>query len=93
MGSTRWFAGLLTAWVLGPAPLLAQPADPHAALPERPSVATHAATVAPGWLEVEAGWERTRASGRFGDAGLPLALKLGLTPRSQLTIATAVNRP
>jgi hypothetical protein len=93
MRLTHWIVGLLTSWALGPAPALAQPADPHAALPERPSVATHAATVAPGWLEIEAGWERTRDNGRFGDAGLPLAVKLGLTPRSQLTIATSVSRP
>jgi hypothetical protein len=29
--------------------------DPHAAQPERPTVATHAYTVAPGYLEVEVG--------------------------------------
>lgn len=71
----------------------AQAADPHAALPERPSVATHAATVAPGWLEVEGGIERPRDDGRFGDTTVPLALKVGLASQAQLTVAPSLARP
>ena len=74
-------------------PAVAQAADPHAALPERPSVATHAHTVAPGWAEVEFGFERADIDDPFGDQALPLALKLGLKPRVQLTVTTAVARP
>jgi hypothetical protein len=71
----------------------AQGADPHAALPERPSVATHAHTVAPGWVEVELGFERAHDDGRFGDEAFPMALKLGLQPRVQLSVSAAVDRP
>src|SRR5437764_1362781 len=43
------------------------PFDPHAVQPERPTVATHAGTVAPGWSEIEAGIERDRyADGSHG---------------------------
>ncbi len=47
---------------LAPAAASAQaPArDPHAVQPERPTVATHAYTVAPGWVEIEAGVELDR---------------------------------
>src|SRR5207248_820985 len=41
-------------------PVLAQARDPHEVQPERPTVATHAGTVAPGWIELEWGseWDR-----------------------------------
>jgi hypothetical protein len=71
----------------------AQPPDPHAALPERPSVATHAHTVAPGWVEIEIGVERPREDARFGDTGVPLSVKLGLTSTAQLVIAPSISRP
>jgi hypothetical protein len=70
-----------------------QSSDPHAAMPERPSVATHAQTVAPGWIELEFGVDRPRADGRFGATGVPVAVKLGLTPRAQLTIAPSISKP
>jgi hypothetical protein len=70
----------------------AQVPDPHAAQPERPSVATHAGTVAAGWLEVEAGLALTRRDGRLGDAGVPIAGKLGLADRLQLTVSPTVSR-
>ena len=34
--------------------------NPHAVQPERPTVATHAGTVATGWFEIETGFERDR---------------------------------
>jgi hypothetical protein len=66
--------------------------DPHVALPERPSVATHAWTVAPGWVELEAGLEHV-TEGCFSDVTLPLALKIGLSRTSQLTVSASVSRP
>ena len=77
---------------LAPAVLVAQTGDPHAALPERPSVATHAQTVAPGWVELELGFQRARANGQFGDEAWPLAIKVGLERRLQLTAATTLSR-
>ncbi|MFI5235320.1 MAG: transporter [Gemmatimonadales bacterium] len=61
--------------------------DPHAVQPERPTVATHAYTVAPGWAEVEAGLEfdRYRDASRGGSA--PVLLKLGLAPRLQFDLS------
>src|SRR5207247_3724752 len=45
---------LTLAWLsVRPASALVQAPDPHAAQPERPTVATHAGTVAPGWIEIE----------------------------------------
>ena len=54
-------AGLAVSVTL-PAAVLAQTTEsnPHDAQPERPSVATHAWTVAPGWIEIEAGTEFDR---------------------------------
>ena len=59
--------------------------EPHVAQPERPTVATHAGTVAPGWLEIEAGAERDRR----GATTLltPTTFKFGLAPRLQLELA------
>ncbi len=63
----------------------AQEKDPHAAQPERPTVATHAGTVAKGWFEIETGVER---DSREGTAFLaPMVLKFGIAPRMQLTVA------
>lgn len=67
--------------------------DPHVAQPERPSVATHAHTVAPGWLELEAGGERDSADGEYTGFVLPVAIKVGLSARTQLSIFTGVARP
>ena len=63
-----------------------QPPDPHEAQPERPTVATPASTVAPGWTEIEAGleWDRYADLTRGGQA--PVLLKIGLAPRVQLGI-------
>ena len=66
----------------------ADPANPHDAQPERPSVATHAWTVAPGWIEIEAGTEFDRYPGHVHDEALPLAAKIGLTRHTQLEVQT-----
>ena len=72
---------------------LAQSDGPHTAQPERPSVATHAYTVAPGWLEIEAGGERDRLEGESQGRSLPFAAKIGLAPRVQLSVLGALERP
>ena len=74
------------------APLLAQ-RDPHAAQPERPTVATHAGTVSPGWLEIESGIELDHgADGGHAALGLVVA-KLGVGSRLQLSLYGAAVRP
>ena len=61
--------------------------DPHAAQPERPTVATHAYTIAPGYVEIEAGVQDAQPStGTQFDA--PLVVKFGLAPRLQLELQT-----
>ena len=81
--------------VVWPAGLAAQaPApDPHAVEPERPSVATHAGTVAAGWLEIEGGIERDRDAGGTHTAIVPVELKIGLAPRLQLNLQMPFVRP
>jgi hypothetical protein len=68
-----------------------EPQDPHAAQPERPTVATHAGTVAPGWVEIEAGVERDNFHGAHTFL-TPTVLKLGVAPRVQLELASAFVR-
>lgn len=73
---------------------LAQSApDPHAVQPERPTVATHAGTVAPGWLEIETGVEFDSPGSRWQDFGVPTVFKIGLAPRMQLSLSTPLVRP
>jgi hypothetical protein len=86
---------LLAAALAFPAPLAAQEpaADPHAVQPERPTVATHAGTVAPGWIEFEAGGEYDRYAGGAHGIFAPLVAKIGLAPRLQLTLFGAIAHP
>lgn len=72
--------------------LAAQQDDPHAVQPERPTVATHAGTVAPGWLELEAGVEFDR-TGHAWSLVAPVVWKLGLAPRVQLSVSGGLSRP
>jgi hypothetical protein len=68
--------------------LAAQEPDPHAALPERPTVATHAHTVAAGWIEIESGLLVDRLDG--GQVfSTPTTLKLGLARRVQVELTSA----
>lgn len=67
--------------------------SPHAANPERPTVATHAYTVAPGYVELEQG---VRAQG-FGNVrdqtSWEFNLKIGVAPPLQLGLfGTGYNR-
>ncbi|MDE2395492.1 MAG: transporter [Burkholderiales bacterium] len=58
----------------------AQPEALPAVTPYRPSVSTPAALSAPGWLEVEAGFQNSRAVDPDSRASLPYDLKLAFTP-------------
>jgi len=64
--------------------------DPHAVQPERPTVATHAGTVAPGWLEIETGVERDRFNPGLSSAFTPTVFKLGLASHVQLGVFGSV---
>jgi hypothetical protein len=66
----------------------AAPVNPHDAQPERPTVATHAGTVAPGWVELETGVERDHLDGAH-TFFTPTVLKLGIVPRVQLEIGSS----
>lgn len=88
----RWIAlllgvGLCLAPVPRVAPAASETGEPHTVQPERPTIATHAHTVAPGWVEVESGLERDH----FADAsrGLTgsLVAKVGLARRLQLNVS------
>lgn len=61
-------------------------ADPRTVMPERPTVATHAHTVAPGILEIESGFERDRLADGSAAVGIPTNVKFGLTRHTQLNI-------
>jgi len=67
--------------------------DPHAAQPERPTVATHAGTVAPGWLEIETGLEFDRYADKSRGGSAPTVFKIGLAPKLQLSVQTPIARP
>lgn len=90
-----WVPAAILALVCATSPVsaLAQAPDPHEAQPERPSVATHAGTVAPGWLEVEAGAEFDRYTDRSHGGSAPIVFKLGLARPLQLTVQTPVVHP
>jgi outer membrane putative beta-barrel porin/alpha-amylase len=71
------------------APLAAQDTtavDPRTVQPERPTVATHAHTVAPGYFELETGIEGDRASGGARTYFAPSVLKIGLASHVQLNV-------
>jgi hypothetical protein len=63
-----------------------KPDDPHAVQPERPTVATHAGTVAPGWFEVEAGVEHDRFAPSINQSFTPIVAKLGVVDRVQFDV-------
>jgi hypothetical protein len=80
------------------APAIGTPAavapDPHRAQPERPTLATHAHTVAPGWVEIEGGIERDRSPDGSRIESAVTTTKIGLTTRTQLgLVASALRDP
>jgi hypothetical protein len=76
------------ALLLRPLPGLALqgPPPPRAANPERPTVATHAYTVAPGYAELEQGARAFGLNGFGEGTAWDLNLKIGLRPGVQLGI-------
>ena len=60
--------------------------DPHAVQPERPTVATHAGTVARGWAELEEGAEWDKLTDGTRSFTAPTNLKTGLASRAQLNL-------
>ena len=82
------------ALLAGAAAAAQEPArDPHAVQPERPTVATHAYTVAPGWVEIEAGVELDRYADASRGEAAPIVVKIGVAPRLQLELDGAVLHP
>ena len=67
------------------------PVDPRQVQPERPSVATHAGTVAPGYLEIETGVESDRNADGTRAFNVPTVAKIGLAPRAQLALFLPVQ--
>jgi hypothetical protein len=84
---------LLNGAVASAQTIVPPPPDPHAVQPERPTVATHAGTVAPGWVELEFGVEFDRYRDRTRGGGAPLVAKIGLASHAQLSIAGTVLQP
>ena len=66
--------------------------DPHAVQPERPTVATHAGTVARGWIELEQGAEWDKAEDGTKSLLTPSNLKIGLASHAQLNLLFALIR-
>lgn len=67
--------------------------DPHAVQPERPTVATHAGTVAPGWVEVETGVERDHYVPAANSLVVPTVLKFGIADNVQFSLFGGVAKP
>jgi Putative MetA-pathway of phenol degradation len=63
-------------------------ADPRAVQPERPTVATHAHTVAPSYIEIETGVQGDRAGAGERTYSVPTVTKIGLTSHLQLNLNT-----
>jgi hypothetical protein len=76
-----------------PADSSAMARDPHAVQPERPTVATHAYCVAPGWLEVETGAEFDRDAPEEFGLSVPMTVKVGLARQFQLTLSDPLTQP
>lgn len=65
--------------------------DPRAVQPERPTVATHAYTIAPGYVEIEMGVQAARPRGGTEFAA-PVVAKVGVIPRLQLELQSGYVR-
>jgi hypothetical protein len=68
------------------------PRDPHAVQPERPTVATHAGTVARGWVELEDGGEWDKHPDGTHSFSAPTNVKVGLGSRTQLNLLFSLIR-
>ena len=92
MPTPRTVASPLTAcmWCIACAPALSTgngpTPDPRAVQPERPSVATHAGTVASGYWELETGGESDRNADGTHTFAVPTVVKIGVAPNAQLSL-------
>ena len=104
MRRSRWLvAGWLVAGALGaqaaPPVVQAAPprdtgeANPRAAQPERPTVATHAGTVARGYVEFETGLEVDQGPDAASNHITTIVTKIGLAPRLQLSLFASGSNP
>jgi len=84
-------SGCATVYQLPSAPSVGAD-DPRAVQPERPSVATHAGTVAPGYVELETGIERDANNDQSFGEQVPSLLKFGVTSRVQLAVLLPITR-
>ncbi len=84
-------SGCASVYQLPPAPAVGAD-DPRAVQPERPSVATHAGTVAPGYVEIESGIERDANADHIYAEQAPTLLKFGVTSRVQLAVLVPIAR-
>ncbi len=84
---------LLTLALPATSVVQAQPIDPHAVQPERPTVATHAGTVAPGWVEIETGTEFDRYEDARRGTTLPIVAKFGIGRSTQFSLFGSVLSP
>ena len=95
LGAGASLLGMTFVLLGGCAPALSSgnptPIDPRQVQPERPSVATHAGTVAPGYFEIETGVEGDRNVDGSHVFTMPNELKLGLAPRVQLSVFLPVE--
>ena len=76
----------LAAAIAGPLCAQDQASDPRAAQPERPTVATHAGTVAPRYVEIETGLEYDLLDGDDHQWLIPTVVKVGLSQRLQFSL-------
>jgi hypothetical protein len=83
----RQAAILLVLTCLGVPVDAQEPTNPRGAMPERPTVATHAYTVAPGIVELETGVQWQRPAPGAGLLSGPTLFKIGLGRTLQLDIA------
>jgi hypothetical protein len=87
-----WLALANQVRAQSPAPPNPVPPNPHQAQPERPSVATHAFTVATGWVELETGAQRQRMDSLSTLISVPVLFKIGLGEKVQLDVAPGWQR-
>ena len=86
-----WLAFGLAA--VDPLLLLAQsqPPDPRTAMPERPTVATHAHTITAGYVEIETGIQRLHPQAGETEYDSPSLVKVGLASHLQFDMYEGIS--
>jgi hypothetical protein len=99
MPRMTWLPRVLVLLALGlavapPATVFAQgapPQDPRTAMPERPTVATHAHTIAVGYVELETGVQGYHPRSGETEYDTPSLIKVGLTSHLQLDLYEGIS--